>query len=49
MYSKTRQAGGRGGAGADGAMPATAAGAGSDGAGESKKEDVVDADFKEVK
>jgi molecular chaperone DnaK len=51
MYSKTRQAGGEGGAGAgpEGATGGNGGAAGADGAGESKKEDVVDADFKEVK
>ena len=49
MYSKTRQAGGDAGAGADGTAAGNGGAAGSDGAGEGKKEDVVDADFKEVK
>jgi len=48
MYSKTRQAG-EAGAGAEGPNGGNGGGAESDGAGESKKEDVVDADFKEVK
>jgi molecular chaperone DnaK len=50
MYSKTRQASGdAGGANAGGGADGNGGSAGSDGAGESKKEDVVDADFKEVK
>jgi len=51
MYSKTRQAGAEGGAGAgpDGASGGNGGAAEADGASESKKEDVVDADFKEVK
>jgi molecular chaperone DnaK len=50
MYSKTRQAGGDAGAAgaADGSADGNGA-AGAEGAGEDKKEDVVDADFKEVK
>jgi molecular chaperone DnaK len=48
MYSKTRQAG-ETGAGAEGPNGGNGGSADTDGAGESKKEDVVDADFKEVK
>jgi molecular chaperone DnaK len=53
MYSKTRQgAGAQGGAGGSAGGDGHAAGAGEAGGGqphEEKKEDVVDADFKEVK
>ncbi len=45
MYSKTRQEGPGDGAGADGPSAGTSNG----GPSEEKKEDVVDADFKEVK
>jgi molecular chaperone DnaK len=48
MYSKTRQAG-EAGASAEGPNGGNGGSADTDGAGESKKEDVVDADFKEVK
>ncbi len=50
MYSKTRQAGGEAGGGADGGAATGSAGA-QDGqpGGQGPKEDVVDADFKEVK
>ena len=51
MYSKTRQAGGEaaGGANAGGSADGNGGAAGPDESSESKKEDVVDADFKEVK
>jgi molecular chaperone DnaK len=49
MYSKTRQAGQEGGAGADGGGAAGAGGAENGQASGGAKEDVVDADFKEVK
>jgi len=50
MYSKTRQAGGdAGGANAGGSADGNGGAAGADESSEGKKEDVVDADFKEVK